>query len=57
MVPGPGKVAKIGPKHCLVVLMGDDKNCTQKKCSYVSGPKPSHLGPVFNFFCSGDART
>ena len=30
MVPGPRKVVKIGPKHCLVVLMKNDKNCTPR---------------------------
>ena len=37
--------------------MGNDKNWTPKKCGYVSGCKPSHLGPVFNFACSGGTRT
>jgi len=30
-VPGPGKVVKIRPKRYLAVLMGNDKNWTQKK--------------------------
>jgi len=29
VVPGPGKVIKIRPKHFSVVLMENDKNCTQ----------------------------
>ena len=57
MVPVPEKVVKIGPKHCLAVLMGNNKNCTPKKCRYVSGTKSSNLGPVFNFSCSSGART
>jgi len=57
MVPWPGKVVEIGPKHSLAVLMGNDKNCTPKKCRYVSGAKPSNLGPIFKLSCSGGART
>ena len=36
--------------------MENNKNCTLKKGGYVSGDKPSHLGSVFNFSCSGSAR-
>jgi len=56
-VPGSEKVVKIRPKHYLAVMMGNDKNCTPKNCLYVSGAKPSHLRPVFNFSCSGGAWT
>ena len=57
VVPEPGKVVKIRPKHYLVVPIGNNKNLTQKKCRYVSGAKPSHLRPVFNFSSSSSART
>ena len=30
VVPRPGKVFEIGPKHCLAVLMGNDKIAPQK---------------------------
>jgi len=28
VVPGPGKVVEIRPKHFFVVILGNDKNCT-----------------------------
>jgi len=37
--------------------MENDKNCIPKSLGMFRPAKLSHMGPVFNFLCSGGARS
>jgi len=51
LVPGPGKVVKIRPKHFFVVLMRNDKNCTPKSVSLFRALNRLICVPFSTFHC------